>query len=242
MIKIAICDDEEKELDNAVRMCNEYMELHPEHNLKISPFVFSGELMLELIQNEPYEIALLDIYMPGMSGMDLAHYIRGKNNETQIIFLTTSSAHAVEAFSLHAAHYLVKPFTKTQFEDALSKAINSCEKNKKTQIVLKTSEGVQRINFKEFLYSETEVHIQKIYLTGKRCLRVRIACIELFELLSNDNRFYKCGSTYILNLAKIKEVTSHYILFADEMKIPMQRRQYRELIDRYTIYALEGNS
>jgi DNA-binding LytR/AlgR family response regulator len=122
----------------------------------------------------------------------------------------------------------------------MNKAVAAFEKNLGSHIVLKTSEGVQKINFAEFLYSETDKHIQRIYLINQSCLKVRISCGELYDLLSGDSRFYKCGSTYIMNLAKIKEVTLHNIFCENDIQIPMQRRQYKELLERYTRYALEG--
>jgi len=72
-------------------------------------------------------------------------------------------------------------------------------------------------------------------------VQVRMKSIELFELLSLDQRFYKCGSTYIINMSKIEEITKSDIKLDNGGCIPMQRRQYKELLDRYTGYCLEGN-
>jgi DNA-binding LytR/AlgR family response regulator len=239
MMKIAICDDEVKELNKTKAMCEKYISLHSELNVRINSFT-SPEELLHITQQEQFDILLLDIYMPAMTGTELARTLREKNIECQIVFLTTSLSHAVEAFSLHAAHYLVKPYTADQFEDALSKAVSAVERRKKFQIKLKTTDGVQKINLSDILYSETEGHVQRIHLTD-RCLQVRITCCDLFEMLSNDHCFFKCGSSYILNLGKIEEVSARSILFENGEQIPMQRRQYKELLDRYTGYSLEGN-
>jgi DNA-binding LytR/AlgR family response regulator len=241
MIKIAICDDEEKELIKTNEMCSKYANLDPEYDIRLQSFTSPVEL-LKISLQEAFDIILLDIYMPGMTGTQLARSLREKNAECQIVFLTTSSAHAVEAFSLHAAHYLVKPYTKEQFEDALTKAVCAVEKLGNAQIILKTPDGLQKILFSELLYSETEKHVQKLHLSGGRCLPIRMSCGELYEQLSFDDRFYKCGSTYIINLGKIQEVSSQCILFDNGEKIPMQRRQYKELLDLFTGYALGGNS
>ena len=147
--------------------------------------------------------------------------------------------HAVEAFSLHAAHYLVKPYTGVQLENALNKAIAAVEKAKQSSILLKTIAGLQKINMSDILYSETDKHIQMIHLQDGKCLLVRITCCELFDLLSCDNRFYKCGSTYIINLDQLTKVTTKQILLENGEELLMQRRQYKELVDRYTSYLLE---
>lgn len=239
MIKIAVCDDEEKERSKTKEMCGAYRLGHPEYDIGISTFTSAQELLAHVDQREVFDVMLLDIYMPDMTGMELARIIRNYGEECQIVFLTTSLAHAVEAFSLHAAHYLVKPFTKEQFEDAITKAVKAVEKNKKSQITLKTKDGIQIVRYSDFIYSETKGHLQEIQLDHNR-LQVRISCSELYELLLQDNRFFKCGSTYIINLSKIKEITSRSISFENGRQIPMQRRQYRELLTRYTEFSLKG--
>jgi len=240
MIKIVICDDDVKELDKANKMCQAYQTGHPEADIRISSFSSPLELKFNIERGEKYDIFLLDIYMPQMTGTELAKSLRRSKEDCQIIFLTTSVNHAIEAFSLHAAHYLVKPYTRVQLEDALNKAVRAIEKKHKAQITVKTSDGICRISFSDFIYSETDNHVQQIYLADGECHKVRIPSTELFELLSFDGRFFKCGSTYIINVSKVEEITRNHIIFENGGKIPMQRRQYKDLIDRYTAYALEG--
>lgn len=241
MLKIAICDDDANEMNKTKNLCLSYKEDHPEYDLRISTFSSSLDLKQCILQKEAFDIFLLDIFMPELTGTELARFIRESNEGCQLIFLTTSLAHAVEAFSLHATHYLVKPYTGEQFSDAMNKAVQTIEKQNKAQITLKTSEGLHKVCFSEFLYSETDKHIQQIHLLDGRSIRVRMTSSELYELLSSDDRFFKCGSTYIINIGRIEEITKNYIIFENGRQIPMQRRQYKELIDRYTIYSLEGN-
>jgi DNA-binding LytR/AlgR family response regulator len=177
--------------------------------------------------------------MPQMTGIELARSLRNGEDSYQMVFLTTSPNHAIEAFSLHAVHYLVKPFTYTQLEDALSVAMNAVNKRKKSCILLKTSSGIRNLNPVDLIYSETDKHLQYIHLVNKEQFQVRMGCSELYSLISSDSRFYKCGSTYIINLDRVREVTTHTIYFDNGEEVPMQRRQYRELLELYTKYTLE---
>lgn len=240
MIKIVICDDDVNELDKTYKMCQEYLAGHSETDIKISSFSSPLELLQNLEQGEKYDIYLLDIYMPQVTGTELAKSLRESKEDCQIIFLTTSANHAIEAFSLHAAHYLVKPYTMEQLKDAIHKAVRAIDKKNKAQITVKTSNGMHRVSFSDFIYSETDKHIQQIYMSDGKCHQVRITSAELFELLSFDSRFFKCGSTYIINVGKVEEITRNRIVFETGRRIPMQRRQYKDLVDRYTAYAMEG--
>lgn len=240
MVTIAICDDVRKELEKTAELCSKFQAEHPEYELRTHTFLSAKEMNQFHIEQQQFDILLLDIYMPEMTGIELAELLRDRNENCQIIFLTTSLNHAVEAFSLHAVHYLVKPFTKEQLESALIRAIEVTEKQRKARIVLKSSEGVHRICFTDIIYIETEGHFQKIYQSQNKSLRIRITSKELYEMLSTDNRFYKCGSTYIINLDKVEEVTTRVIRFDNGWLLPMLRRQHRELTERYTRYALGG--
>ncbi|MGH8401085.1 MAG: LytR/AlgR family response regulator transcription factor [Gammaproteobacteria bacterium] len=67
------------------------------------------------------DILFLDIKMPGLSGLELSRLLRD-DKAPCIIFTTAYAEHAVDAFSLDAVDYLMKPFDKQRFHEALTKA------------------------------------------------------------------------------------------------------------------------
>lgn len=239
MIKLAICDDEEKELDRTKRLCESILTDHPEFDINISAFSSPSKLLEGIRRGEQFDILLLDIYMPEQSGVELARILRETDMECQIVFLTTSTAHAIEAFSLHAAHYLVKPYTSLQLKDALLKALSAVERNQKAQITIKVTGGLLKLAFKDFIYSETERHNQRLHLYGNKIVQVRMSSSELYDMLSGDDRFFKCGSTYIINLDMVEEITAKDIIFENGEKLPILRRLHRELLNEYTKYSLK---
>lgn len=240
MINMVICDDDTDELQKTKILCQSYTDAHKEIDIRIDSIAMASELLKKISDGQcHYDVLLLDIYMPELTGVELARKLRDRQYNCQIVFLTTSKEHAVEAFSLHAAHYLVKPYTGAQLEIALDKAIAAIEKERKSNILLKTSSGLQKINMSDILYSETDKHIQMIHLQNGDCLQVRITCGDLFDLLSCDNRFYKCGCTYIINLDKLIKITTKNLLLQNGEELLMQRRQYKELVERYMSFLLE---
>ena len=80
-------------------------------------FVFSGEEALVKAENSAYDVAVLDVKMPGLGGIELERLLRKLDPELKIIFLTGHGSKAdFEAGSAEAAYYLAKPI---QIEDLM---------------------------------------------------------------------------------------------------------------------------
>ena len=79
----------------------------------------SGETFLEAARKAPFTAAFLDIYMDGMTGMEAAKKLRKTDTDCLLVFITTSTDHALEGFQVRALHYLVKPLTEADI-DALT--------------------------------------------------------------------------------------------------------------------------
>lgn len=109
MVNIALCDDELKELDYAHNLLKQYMYEHLEYEIKIYSFSAPLELLSYVEEHGAFDVLLLDIYMAGMLGTDAARELRRHGDDGEIIFLTTSKDHSLDAFEVDAAQYLVKP-------------------------------------------------------------------------------------------------------------------------------------
>ena len=83
---------------------------------------------LDKLQTAPYDVLLLDIHMPELSGMELADSLRKRNVPfPSIVFVTAHNQHAVAAFERHAVDYVLKPFSNERIHDALTTAIRRSE-------------------------------------------------------------------------------------------------------------------
>ncbi|HEX6327414.1 MAG TPA: LytTR family DNA-binding domain-containing protein [Jiangellaceae bacterium] len=81
------------------------------------------EEALVLLRSLTYDVVLLDIRMPGGSGLDIAAALRELPHCPKVIFTTAYPDYAVEAFDLEAADYLVKPFDSDRLRRALDRAL-----------------------------------------------------------------------------------------------------------------------
>ena len=118
-MNIAVCDDQLEELkavESLLRMWQEQqhaaVRLHLFHN--------AGEL-LEAARKERFTLYLLDVMMPGTSGMAAAREIRTFDSAADIVFLTSSPGFAYESYGVQALEYLLKPITAKKLFPLLSR-------------------------------------------------------------------------------------------------------------------------
>lgn len=237
VIRIGICDDNPQELEQAKSSLRKYDDEHPQYELKTDFFSAPLELLTYIEANGGYDVLLLDIYLPGILGTDAALELRNMGDNCQIIFLTTSRDHAIDAFSLNAAHYIVKPYSEKEFFMALDKVMDNLARMKGASIAVKSTNGICRVDLDQFVYAEANNHLQCIYLSDGRIICVRQSSAEFFKLLDAEPRFYKCGSTYIVNMDYIVELSSKNVTFSIGTKIPILSRKYADFKKRYMDYV-----
>lgn len=100
MIRTLIVDDERLARAELKRL----LLAHPE--IEVIAEASNGKLAIEWLKKEEIDLVFLDIQMPGMTGLELAEHI---DSEIQFVFCTAFDNYAVDAFSLNAVDYLVKP-------------------------------------------------------------------------------------------------------------------------------------
>ncbi len=105
-MKIAIADDEQILLNYMMKLVE---ELLPEAEIDL--FGSSAKL-IESARKKKYDIAFLDIQMPGYSGIELAKVMKETNNSLNIIFVTGYDGYESKAMELFASGYVKKPATK----------------------------------------------------------------------------------------------------------------------------------
>jgi DNA-binding LytR/AlgR family response regulator len=220
MIRIAVCDDEKEFRDAAERMLNQYME---DKTVPFQADVFNipSELVDMTEKGTIYDIYLLDIYMPGISGMSIATELRSRGVKSPVIFLTSSTDHALEAFGVDATHYLLKPYTKDSFYVGMDKAMQSIASHKNDSVILKVDNDYRSIPVSKLIYCEAEDKYQRLYLENGEKLLIRISGTELYKLLSEFDSFYHCGRAHIINLNHISRVTQSGAVFKSGMQLSL---------------------
>ncbi|CAL1518313.1 LytTR family DNA-binding domain-containing protein [Chitinophaga sp. MM2321] len=168
-----------------------------------------------LLQEEKIDLLLLDIEMPGMSGLELTRNL-GKKRPV-IIFTTVNKDYAVEAFELNVADYLIKPVSPARFIQAIEKAREILDSNSgelqvsETEFVFIRDNGVlKRIRTEEILFMEAMGDYVKLY-TAQKFHAIHTTLKALEEKLS-PSRFMRVHRSYIVALDKIEIIEDGNII------------------------------
>jgi len=135
----------------------------------------SGNSALAAIETDNPDLILLDIRMPGLDGMGLAHQLQKLEKHPFIIFTTAYSEHALEAFGVEAVDYLLKPIRKEKLADAVRKVNERIIRavHKETPMLRATErDKVTLIPLSDILYFQAESK----YVTA--CLSERNLLLE----------------------------------------------------------------
>ena len=162
-------------------------------------------MLYEISKNGVPDIALIDICMPGVLGTEIAKEIKSKDGDnTDIIFLTTSSDFAVEAFALHVNDYLTKPFTKERLADTLDRVIEKRES--RLFVTVTGGREIHRIDLYQVLYMESKNHNVEIYLKSGKSVKTRTTLADMKNLFHDVKGFISVGASYIVNLRCVQSI------------------------------------
>lgn len=231
-MNITICDDQKNELEIIKTIVSEYANAHPDLLIKISCYLNPLDMLDGISKNGVPDIALLDICMPGILGTEIAKELKTKSEDnTDIIFLTTSPDFAVEAFALHVNDYLTKPFTKERLTDTLERII---QKRKRRLFVSVTSgREIHRIDLYQVLYMESKNHNVEIYLKSGKNIKTHTTLADMKSLFDNAKGFITVGASYIVNLRCVQSILQTELIMINGQNIPVPRRLRNDVKEQY---------
>ena len=239
MIRIAVCDDEKKILDEVSGYIEKYAEKKNEE-IEIFRFDSAKTLRGALEDAKTFDILVLDVYIGDEMGTVLARDIRKLGIESPIIFVTTSVEHAPESYETGTLRYLIKPINPTKFYEAMDVAFENAAKIGERLIKLKTENGVESINASRIMCSESHAHYQYITLDGGEQIRVRMTVTELYTLLARTGGFTRVGGAYIINLRNVKNVSTAEVHLYNNITIPIPRGKHNEIRKAFWDYQYDG--
>ena len=193
-------------IDDQINVANEVAKLMGEIDPNGDHQAFSDpKKVLKALGEKNYDVAWLDIEMPGMSGLELAVEIKKKSPSTNIVFVTGHEKFAYQSFKLHASGFVLKPVTKEALEREIEDLRIPVEREETTGLLRVQCFG----NFEVFDKNDQPVAFQRArskelfaYMVDRRgalCSSNEF-CGVLFEDREQDSALKKQIRTFMSKL------------------------------------------
>lgn len=206
-LKCLLLDDELPALSYIKVLCEEIPDVEV-----IKAFNDSSKF-LEAIPNIDFNLCILDIQMPGYTGLEVAQHLKDK----LIIFTTAYKEFAADAFDLNAVDYIRKPLQKDRFEKAITKAKtilqNQTEPEAK-QALWNTDKGKTLLLFNDILYiiaSETDSRDKVVYLENGDKTTIKNTSFEQILSALPSHKFCRVNKKEIIAIKTVAHFTSDEI-------------------------------
>jgi len=236
MLRLCICDDKPEEITFTQALVSKFSERYPEHPLQADYFEDPYTLLESLKKSGGYDLYLLDIIMPHMSGIELAEKIRQRGERVKLIFLTTSREYGIEAIGMKASGYLLKPIREQAFFDAVLSVIEELAPENNPSIVVKTKLGLTRVQVSELVLIESFNHTRELTLRSGGKLETTASLSELEALLRDASCFIFPHRAYLVNMEYIRGINNNSILMTNGRQVPVSRKLYGEIKEAYLEY------
>lgn len=236
MIKTLIIDDEPL----AAGIVEEF--LRSDSRFEILEICQDGFEGLKAIQKHQPDLIFLDVQMPKITGFEMLELL---DEPPAVIFTTAFDEYALAAFDAKAIDYLLKPFSKSRFQQALNRFLERYEVEKESQnpaisslaeksqrLVVRVKNEIKIIPVDQVSYFEAaDDYVNIVTESGAFLKKMTMKSLE--EALSPD-RFARIHRSYILNLNEVTRIEpyekdSYLVFLRNGKKLPVSKTGYSRL-------------
>lgn len=227
MVKIAICDDEEKSVALHERMVRECLQAAG-IGCEITTYTQSRNLLYDITDDAFfYDLILLDIEMPGISGMELPQQIKGFLPNVRIIFVTSHTEYAIDAFELSIFRYVPKNNLEAKLPAAVLDAARLIELEAGQEYTIQTASRMERLPFKDIFYVQRDGKNAMI-VSSAGTAKVRKSLQQVFDEL-NTPEFIFIDRGCIVNIIHIMKISDGMAELKNGEQLPISRSHLQEV-------------
>ena len=234
----AIVDDSVEDIELLCSYLSQYSQEHKIH-IYIERFT-DADAFLDAVCATAYQLVFLDIYMEGMTGIQVAEQIQAKDPRCQIIFTTVSAEHAPTAFRMHVLDYLVKPYGYAYLEDALDHYGISVSRLS-YYIELKEGRERTRIPISDIVYTDYSNHYIQVH-TVSCVIRSYMSFGDFYPMLAPYPNFLWCYRNCMVNMDFIESYIDRDFILKNGESIPITASRKREVLQTYADYIFDSRS
>jgi len=229
-IQIGICDDRAED----IRALKETLYAY-DASFQILDYSNGENLFEDCLENEIlFDVIFLDIYMPGLNGIETARKIRTIMKDVIIIFVSSSNEHYPEAYDVFAFNYIIKPINPIKLNNILEQALLNINKDRMQQIQFTYKAINYRVLCRDILYIESRDKIILFHLSNKTTLKCYAKLDEILKDLPNES-FIRCHQSFVVNVVHVSEMAESHFRSGQSV-INISKRYQKLSKDKYYEY------
>lgn len=221
---IAILDDEQEDVFQIQDLI-----FNTQGNWHVDQYT-EGQKLIEAVENgKNYDLLLLDIYLKSESGIEIAKKLRSMIPNAPVVFITNSQEHAIEAYSMDALHYIVKPVCQEDMIEVFRR-LNS-KPEPRHILAIQIDRMLNVLYQDEIMRVESHGHSTVISCTNGTVYSIWKPYGEIDELL--DDTFIRIKKGLTLNMRYISRMTNRECTTRDGISYLLSRDRAKETRERY---------
>lgn len=227
MIRIAICDDEQDAVVLHEEMVRKSLQTSG-IGYKITTYTQSSNLLYDIMDDGFfYDLILLDIEMPGVTGMEISEKIKPFLPNVKIIFVTSHLEYAIDAFELSIFRYVPKDNLDNRLVAAVTDAAKLIELEAGKEYAIQTSSRMEKIPYKDIYYIQRDGKNASI-VSSTGISKVRKSLQQVYDEL-NTPEFIFIDRGYIVNIIQIMKISHGMAVLKNGEQLSISRSHLQEV-------------
>jgi DNA-binding LytR/AlgR family response regulator len=228
-LRVLVVDDERPVLDEVAHL------LDRDPRVRLVAVSRSATDALRILQDDEVDAVVLDVSMPGLSGLELAQVITQFKRPLPVIFLTAHDGYAVEAFELNAVDYLLKPVDEVRLAEAIRRVVEgsrSASRPADDQIPVELGGRTRFVSRREIRYVEAHGDYARLHTaTESHLVRVPLATLERAWRGAGFVRIHRSLLVALPHVDEVHTASGRCTVVVGEEELAVSRRHTRELRD-----------
>ena len=234
MLKIAICDDTREERE----LVEQYAKRYFEAKNQSAEFTCFDSMQSVLDTGTSYDLYLLDVLMPGKSGIQGAADLLKLYSDPVIVFITSSLESAVDSYRVCASGFLLKPVRWEDFEETMDRVSRQRLSLPQASLSVVVNRVPVELPLERISHFENRLHKVYATLTDGDVIPLSQKLSVILESVAEQRIFLRCHQSYIVNLTHVHTLEDTSFQMEDGTSIPISRAFYKEAKNAYYHYRL----
>jgi DNA-binding LytR/AlgR family response regulator len=234
LMLIAICDDNSADAEKI-----RFSLMDITQDLEMKCFSTGTELIESVKSGNNYSVLFQDVYLEKESGIEVAKSIKELSPDTQVIFVTSSLDHAIDAFKVQATDYLVKPCSEADIVKAIARVSVKMNTKYSVPVVINTGKEIHVFHTEKVIKIESDRHYTVICCSNNRTERLLINFSYVAELFGN--KFIEIRRGLLVNPGFIEKISGVNVILADGSSYILPKAKKDDVTAKYIEYITEKN-